>query len=213
MQEEEQLESGWDRRRRRVALHIEGVALDLFAARGYRNVTVVDVAEAAGVATRTVARYFPLKEDLLLSLPRRTVTGALDELTAASRHSRTVREVWQTWSLLARGNTEEVQRLTLFWHGAKDAPEILDRARGEQHLRVRRALTSILRGCIPDTPDADLHAAVLAAALQAANQAIVEHWMQRGGEDDLADIFNSVTSLLADELGSLDGRRRRRRET
>jgi AcrR family transcriptional regulator len=204
-------ESGWDRRRRRVALHLEGVALELFAARGYRNVTVVDIAEAAGVATRTVARYFPLKEDLLLSLPRRAVTGAMDELRQVTRESRTIKDIWDVWAGLARGNDEEVQRLMLFWQAARDVPEILDRARGEQFLRVRQALTKLVRGCLDDGPQADLEAEVIAAALQAANGAIVEHWLRGNRGDDLAELFTSTTAALSFHVGGLDGSRRRRR--
>jgi AcrR family transcriptional regulator len=211
LDELELVETGWDRRRRRVALHLEAVALELFAAQGYRNVTVVDVAEAAGVATRTVARYFPLKEDLLLSLPRRMVTGAIDELRHVARESRTIKDIWDVWAGLARGNDEEVQRLYQFWQGAKDVPEILDRARGEQFLRVRQALTELVRGCLDDGPRADQDAEVLAAALQAANGAIVEHWMRGDRGDDLAEQFTSATAVLAYHFGSLDGTRRRRR--
>jgi AcrR family transcriptional regulator len=211
LDELELVETGWDRRRRRVALHLEAVALELFAAQGYRNVTVVDVAEAAGVATRTVARYFPLKEDLLLSLPRRMVTGAIDELRHVARESRTIKDIWDVWAGLARGNDEEVQLLYQFWQGAKDVPEILDRARGEQFLRVRQALTELVRGCLDDGPRADQDAEVLAAALQAANGAIVEHWMRGDRGDDLAEQFTSATAVLAYHFGSLDGTRRRRR--
>ncbi|MDT7551340.1 MAG: hypothetical protein QOE84_3734 [Actinomycetota bacterium] len=204
-------ETGWDRRRRRVALHLEAVALELFAARGYRNVTVVDVAEAAGVATRTVARYFPLKEDLLLSVPRRMVTGAIEELQHVARESRTIKDIWDVWAGLTRSNDEEVGRLYQFWQAAQDVPEILDRARGEQHVRVRQALTVIVRGCLDDGPQADLDAEVLAAALQAANRAIVEHWMRGDRGDDLAEMFTASTAVLAYHLGTLDGTRRRRK--
>jgi AcrR family transcriptional regulator len=210
-EQDAQVENGWDRRRRRVALHLEGVALELFAARGYRNVTVVDVAEAAGVATRTVARYYPLKEDLLLALPRRRVTGAIEELREVGQESRTVREVWDVWAGLAHGENEDAQRLALFWRAARDVPEILDRARGEQHERVRRALTSLVRGCLEDGPEADLHAEVVAAALQAANGAIVEHWMRGDRGDDLAELFTSATGVLAREVGGLTRGRRRRK--
>jgi AcrR family transcriptional regulator len=204
-------ESGWDRRRRRVALHLEGAALELFAERGYRNVTVVEVAEHAGVATRTVARYFPLKEDLLLALPRRRVTGALEELRELGQESRSVKEIWEVWAGLAHGDDQDAQRLALFWKAARDVPEILDRARGEQHLRVRRALTSLVRGCLEPGPDVDLQAEVIAAALQAANGAIVEHWMQGDRGDDLGELFAAATAVLAHEVGGLAKARRRRK--
>ena len=45
-------------------------ALELFAAKGYDNTTVEEVAAAAGVSRRTLFNYFRNKEDLALySLP------------------------------------------------------------------------------------------------------------------------------------------------
>jgi TetR/AcrR family transcriptional regulator, regulator of mycofactocin system len=41
--------------------HITAVALDLFAARGFDEVSVADVAAAAGIARRTLFRYYPSK--------------------------------------------------------------------------------------------------------------------------------------------------------
>jgi AcrR family transcriptional regulator len=44
---------------------ISAVATRLFAERGFDQVTIVQVAEAAGVAKMTVTNYFPRKEDLV----------------------------------------------------------------------------------------------------------------------------------------------------
>jgi AcrR family transcriptional regulator len=60
-----------ERRRRDVAFAIEEAALALFAARSFLDVTVEEIAAAAGVGTRTVYVYFPAKEDILLAYPRR----------------------------------------------------------------------------------------------------------------------------------------------
>jgi AcrR family transcriptional regulator len=50
--------------RRRAA--IIRAAYELFAERGYDATTVADIAEAAEVAPRTVAMYFPAKQDIAL---------------------------------------------------------------------------------------------------------------------------------------------------
>ena len=49
--------------RRRSTTHhqITDVAIDLFAGRGFDEVSVDDVAEAAGIARRTLFRYYPSK--------------------------------------------------------------------------------------------------------------------------------------------------------
>jgi mycofactocin system transcriptional regulator len=52
------------RRRSTTNDHISNVAIDLFAARGFDEVSVDDVAEAAGIARRTLFRYYPSKNAL-----------------------------------------------------------------------------------------------------------------------------------------------------
>jgi len=52
------------RRRSTTWDHISSVAIDLFAARGFDEVSVDDVAEAAGISRRTLFRYYPSKNAL-----------------------------------------------------------------------------------------------------------------------------------------------------
>jgi len=49
------------RRRTTTQDHIADVALDLFATHGFDEVSVDDVAQAAGIARRTLFRYYPSK--------------------------------------------------------------------------------------------------------------------------------------------------------
>jgi TetR/AcrR family transcriptional regulator, fatty acid metabolism regulator protein len=52
-------------------------AIDTFAARGYFNSQVADVARAAGLAAGTIYLYFRSKDDLLISIFERTMTEAI----------------------------------------------------------------------------------------------------------------------------------------
>jgi mycofactocin system transcriptional regulator len=52
------------RRRSTTTDHISNVAIDLFAARGFDEVSVDDVAEAVGIARRTLFRYYASKNAL-----------------------------------------------------------------------------------------------------------------------------------------------------
>jgi TetR/AcrR family transcriptional regulator, fatty acid metabolism regulator protein len=52
-------------------------AIDTFAARGFFNAQVADVARAAGVAAGTVYLYFRSKDDLLVSIFERTMQEAI----------------------------------------------------------------------------------------------------------------------------------------
>ncbi len=52
------------RKRSTTRDHIADVAIDLFCARGFDSVSVDDVAQAAGIARRTLFRYYPSKSAL-----------------------------------------------------------------------------------------------------------------------------------------------------
>ncbi|KUH95683.1 mycofactocin system transcriptional regulator [Mycobacterium sp. IS-3022] len=52
------------RRRATTWAHISNVAIDMFAEHGFEEVSVDDVAEAAGIGRRTLFRYYPSKNAL-----------------------------------------------------------------------------------------------------------------------------------------------------
>ena len=54
-----------ERRKQATRQAISDVATEMFAARGFDEVTISQVADAAGVAKMTVTNYFPRKEDLV----------------------------------------------------------------------------------------------------------------------------------------------------
>jgi len=54
-----------ERKKQLIRQQISDVATRLFLERGFDEVTIAEVAEAAGVAKMTVTNYFPRKEDLV----------------------------------------------------------------------------------------------------------------------------------------------------
>jgi len=89
--------------RRRAA--IIRAALELFADRGYQATTIADIAAAADVAPRTVAMYFPSKQDIAMARFGQSV----DELTRALRNrepGERATQIMARW-LRARGPEAE----------------------------------------------------------------------------------------------------------
>ena len=116
------------RRRSTSWEHISNVAIDLFAARGFDDVSVDDVAEAAGIARRTLFRYYPSKNaipwgdfDAHLNLMRellaegdqrgdiavalRTALLAFNRFDDAERHRQRMRLILGTDALQAHSMT------------------------------------------------------------------------------------------------------------
>ena len=93
------------RRRSTTWDHISNVAIDLFTARGFDEVSVDDVAEAAGIARRTLFRYYASKN----ALPWGDFDAHLDhmrDLLAGLDPGVPIREALRT-ALLAFNNFDE----------------------------------------------------------------------------------------------------------
>lgn len=71
-----------ERKKQQTRRLISDIATGLFLERGFDEVTIAEIAEAADVSVATVYNYFPAKEDLFFDREEETV----------DRYSRFVRE-------------------------------------------------------------------------------------------------------------------------
>jgi AcrR family transcriptional regulator len=154
--------------RRRSA--IIRAAYELFAERGYDATTVADIAEAAEVAPRTVAMYFPAKQDIALS----RFTDGVAGLSAALRDRQpgeTLHEVFGRWLLASQTDPEdrELHRLAVRMFAAN--PDL-------GALRTARMAAAIGEGAaiiadeIGGTPGAIGHRIAAAAAAAIAMEVV-----------------------------------------
>jgi AcrR family transcriptional regulator len=71
-----------ERRKQATRQAISDVATEMFAARGFDEVTISQVADAAGVAKMTVTNYFPRKEDLVFDRAEGIIRSLADVFAA-----------------------------------------------------------------------------------------------------------------------------------
>jgi AcrR family transcriptional regulator len=194
-----------ERKKRETRQRISDVATALFIERGFDEVTVAEVAVAAGVSKVTVFNYFPRKEQLFFD---RGIEGM--ELLEAALRSR------------APGTsvTEAVRRLILdlaaqrhplsglrdgvqgFWLVVAASPTLVAAARAELE-----ALEADVAGAIaeaPDAPAAPVDARLLAGFLVSACRFIYLYAVRRllGGEsaDDVYSDYVAVVNVAFDML-------------
>jgi AcrR family transcriptional regulator len=150
--------------RRRSA--IIRAAFELFAERGYHATTVADIAEKAEVAPRTVAMYFPTKQDIALSRFSAGI-ASLHEAMTSRRPGESTTTVLRRWLLTDQPGLEdpELTRLARRMFAANPELAALRQAQLASAIRDGAAMIAADTGRDPDTIGPRLASAAAAAVV------------------------------------------------
>jgi AcrR family transcriptional regulator len=177
-----------DRTRARLAQARERIvdaALDQLAEGGYASASVAAVARRSGVATGTVYRHFPSKQDLFAEVFRRAAQREVDALRATTGRGESAATRLAAWveAFVRRALAEPVRAYALI-------AEPVDPAIEAERLIFRRAYADLFAQALRDGDelpplDADLTAAAIVGALA---EALVGPLQRRdAGADALVD--------------------------
>ena len=155
---------------------IAGTAMRLFAERGFERVSVAEVAAAAGVTEKTVFNHFPRKEDLVYSRNLVFEQALLDAVRTRPRQESFVAAVrtflLETYAGRAtRGPGVRTRATTLA--GLVEASPALRTRERDILSRYADALAGQLSAELGSI-EGDLRPAVLAGALVAVHQAVIQ---------------------------------------
>jgi AcrR family transcriptional regulator len=175
---------------------LEDVALRLFEARGFDEVTVDAIASAAHISVRTFYRYFPAKEDVLqVMIERRsdTLRAALAARPSDEPPLRSLRLVLP--EVLAAEDPVLIRR----WIAVVAAsPSVVKAVLGGIQLKSHRTIADFL-GARLGVPGDALVPSMLAGAVGGVIQTANTRWFLQGG--DLATILSDGLELL-ERIGS-----------
>jgi AcrR family transcriptional regulator len=188
-----------EQRRERNAREIQQAAMSLFAARGYGDVTVEDIAGEAGISERTFFRYFASKDHLLVAEASRRIeviheslAGQPDDLDAWTALRNAV--------LDQSASEEHIGRNAAIWaHLTKEAPALLAKMimhgalEGTHNIEVELAR----RLGVPDT---DALPDVMMRVTLAAVQSAYLRWLEDDGTASLVDLTGEALDLVGDGL-------------
>lgn len=175
---------------------LEGAALDLFAARGFDETTVEDLAVAGGVGRRTFFRYFPTKFDVVLGELDDGLTALAAVLAAEPGHDP-VTAARAAFLAVNRYADDEVPALRRRLGLIEDVPELAARATVRYRGWEQALATDAARRW--STSPSALPARVFGHAVVAAMRAVFTVWHARpdAGADDLAALVDEAFEVLA----------------
>lgn len=168
-----------ERKKQATRLHISNVATQLFIARGFDNVTVGEVADAANVSKMTVFNYFPRKEDLFFDRSEDIVDLLRRCLDARGRMSPVAALQRLAHNLVEEGHpiTKISHDVAVFWNAVAESTSL--RARALELLeQLEQQLGCMLASSVqlpPADPNAQLVAATVLAAWRVAFGEALRH--------------------------------------
>ena len=169
-------------------------AMELFAARGYDNTTVDEVAAAAGVSRRTLFNYFRNKEDLALS----GLSEQGELIAARFAEQPSDEDVWES----LRASFEVLLEIEI---SAEDRLEItallfdndsLRAGHAEKTARWQDLLAPLIEPRLPASTHRALEARAIAAAGITCMQAATEEWVRLRGDADLAVLYDTAVQAV-----------------
>ncbi|WP_331766918.1 TetR family transcriptional regulator [Embleya sp. NBC_00896] len=186
-----------ERKKVQTRQRIRREAYRLVAEQGYDATTVDQIAAAADVSRSTFFRYFPTKEDVVLTDEYDPAFGeALEARPADEPIVESIRHAL-TGSLahvFAADSAELLFRNRLIF----TIPALRARAMDEQ-LRTQDGIAALLAQRTGRDP-ADLELSCVAAAIIGVSTAVMRHWVQRGGAEDLVDLYDRHLDFLSHGL-------------
>lgn len=168
------------------------VALHVFAARGFHQTSMNDVAEAAGVTKPVLYQHFTSKRSLyleLLELVSLRLMAAIDEATSA-----------------AAGPREQVERgLRAYFHFVVESPDEYqlmfgggtrrDAEFAQESARLERSIAEVIAGLITVEGLAEHDRQLLAHGIVGLAEGATRHWLGDGLDLDADEVTDRVADL------------------
>src|SRR5579862_1215179 len=195
-----------DRKKHETRRALRDAALKLVAERGFAQVTVEDIAEAADVATRTFFNYFPSKESAVIGADPDRIEGLRSELLARPADESPLRAVSKVALVYASAIDQELDDLgegREAWFRrfciVRSDPD-LHGAYVAHVGEVERALAAALAERMGTDPAHDPYPSLVTATVLAAARVAGLYWSANGGKGSLAQVTEAALDTLAEGL-------------
>ena len=169
---------------------LQNEAIKLFGERGYDNVTVEEIARAAGVSHMTFFRHFPTKESVVLDDPYDPLIGAAvaNQDPGLAPLERVCRGLLDAWALVDAPDDESMRTRTRL---AAQHPSLRARIWEYNH-RSEQAIVAAL----VDGGAGPLESKVAAGGALGALTAALLDWAEHEGSDTLGDRVRAALLML-----------------
>ncbi len=196
-----------ERRKQETRQAISDIATQMFVTRGFDEVTIVQVADASGVAKMTVTNYFPRKEDLVFDRAEVIERHLADVIAARAPGESMLAAIRRDYAeAVARADVTLGLSSPGFAGMILSSPVLLSRVREMLDQRERALGDAIAAETGTDNPQQRLVAALLASVHRVLAAEASERSLAGQSREEicavLADAATRAFGLLEPSLGS-----------
>ena len=196
-----------ERRKQETRQAISDVATVMFVERGFDEVTIAQVAEAAAVAKMTVTNYFPRKEDLVFDRAEAIERHLADVISARAAGESMLAAIRRDYAeAVARADVALGLSSPGFARMVLSSPVLISRVREILDRRERALGDAIAAETGTDTPQQRLVAALLSSVHRVLAAEASERSLAGQPREEicavLADAATRAFDLLEPSLGS-----------
>ena len=196
-----------ERRKQETRQAISAIATQMFVTRGFDDVTIAQVADAAGVAKMTVTNYFPRKEDLVFDRAEAIERHLADVITARASGESMLAAIRRDYAeALARADVTLGLSSPAFAKMIRSSPALTSRVREMLDQRERALGDAIAAETGTDNPQQRLVAALLCSVPRVLSAEAARRSLAGQHREEicalLADAATRAFDLLEPSLGS-----------
>jgi AcrR family transcriptional regulator len=185
------------RERKKIAARraLQRAALELVAERSLEQVTVDDIAVAAGMSARTFFNYFSSKEDALVAPDEQGLADLAAQLIARPADEAPLEALRTVLVEGMRAQAEDLDLLRLQMSVVEPNPALLPRLVGSFAV-VERTLAQAVAGRTGTDVDRDAYPMLLAAVATAALRTALHLWRTSDFQAPLPDLVDDAFGAL-----------------
>ena len=179
------------RTRRQIADH----AFALFMTQGFESTTIEQIATAAEVGTRTLYRYYPTKESLIVDFVESSLGSAVEELRRQPDDMPLPHALYTVIETVMRVTREDADRVLAVYRLSDQAASVKARL-AEQALRWRIEIADEVTRRTGGGEQANLVAALVAANAMNIIDITMRTWVLGGGTRKPDDIAEEILRVM-----------------
>lgn len=164
--------------------------------RGLEEVTVEEIAEAAGVSTRTFFNYFSSKEEAIIGIEPEVLAEMASELEQRPAGEGPLEALFALLVTDHDDPTDVAERWVLRTQLVRQYPALLPRHMAGLY-QMEQHLVRALAARLGTDPDRDPYPAVVVSAVVAALRTTIHWWHEHGPDRSFPELLRESFDVLA----------------